>query len=328
MITKAFAQLAMQVLPRARPTECVIRGHCRTLIFEFPGAELKAEVPFKPAVIVQRAGAKATLVSDLPSYFRDCTGFRHYTICCSLRSKIKEVISKRGKESTDWQPLYVVLEQESLCETRMDEGTCIVVDQKVIVGGLEGEDSILAWQVGGSPWPDVDESDTDFVNVVLGAVKIVQDEVTVIRELVESECFYDESGRVVYPQTAQLGAAAQAVALLSEKEANVAIDRMRTITRVLGGKRDVDKERIDNLVDSLRLEKIDTDSYRRAWYLSLFESVKAVLSGHDKQQFNQRHRAYRKQIGHPTARTRMDSNEFLRLQRDSLAELRRIYLEE
>lgn len=326
MITKDFVQLAMPALPRARPTACVIRGHCRTLIFEFPGAELKSKVPLKPAVIVQRAGAKATLVSDLRSYFRDCTGFRHYAICCSLRSKIKEVISKRGNGVANWHPLFVVLEQESPCETRMDEGTCFEVDQKAIAGGLEGEYAIVAWQVGGAPWPNVDVNDTDFVNVVLGAVKIVQDEVAVIRELVESACFYDESGRAVYPQTAQLSAAGQAIAPLSQNEADVTIDRLRKLTNVLAKERAVDKERVDNLVDSLRLEKIDTDSYRRAWYLSLFESVKAVLSGHDKQQFNQRHRAYRKQIGHPTARTRMDSEEFLRLQRDSLAELRRIFL--
>ncbi len=324
MITKAFAQLAMQPLPNVRPTDCVIRGHCRTVIFEFPGAALKAEAPSKPAVIVQRAGAKATLVSDLRGYFREYTPFPHYAICCSLRSKIDEALSKRGKESADWHPLFVVIEQESVCETRLDEGTCFVVDQKVIIGGREGGDSIVAWQIGDAPWPEVDVNDTEFVNTVLAAVEIVQDEVAVIREVVESSCFYNENGRAVYPQTAHMSATGQAIAPLSEQEMNAKIDRLRTLASVFETERHVDKEHIDNLVDSLRLEKIDADSYQSAWYLSLFEAIKTVLSGHAEQQFNQRHRAYRKKIGHPKAHTTIDGNELLRLQRDALAELRRI----
>jgi len=76
----------------------------------------------------------------------------------------------------------------------------------------------------------------------------------------------------------------------------------------------------------LRLEKIDTDHYRRAWYLCLFEAIEAVLSGRHKQEFHQQHRAYRNSIGHPTPSTTMDGNEFARLQHDALAELRRILL--
>ena len=247
---------------------------------------------------------------------------------CSLRSKVEEALSKRGNKSADWHPLFVVIEQETACETRMDQGTCFVVDQKMIVGGREGEDSIVAWQVGDAPWPEVDVSDTKFVNMVLAGVKIVQDEVAVIREVAESSCFYNENGQAVYAQTAHMSATGQAITPLSEQEVNAKIERLRKLIDVLENARRVDKERIDNLVDSIRLERVDTDPYRRAWYLSLFEAIKAVLSGHDEQQFNQRHRAYRRRIGHPKASTRMDGNEFTRLQRDALAELRRIYLNE
>ena len=67
---------------------------------------------------------------------------------------------------------------------------------------------------------------------------------------------------------------------------NVKISQLLTLNNVFEAERQVDKGRVDNLVDSLRLERVDTDAYQRAWYLSLFEAVKAVLSGHDKQQFN------------------------------------------
>ena len=264
MITKAFAQGLMQPQPEVRPTDCVIRGHCRTVIFEFPGAELKAEAPSKPAVIVQRAGAQATLVSDLRGYFRECTPFRHYAICCSLRSKIDKALSKQGRKSADRHPLFVVMEQEAACETRLNEGTCFVVDQKMIIGGREGEDAIVAWQVGDAPWPEVDVNDTEFVNTVLAAVKIVQDEVGVIREVAASSCFYDENGQAVYALTANMSANVQAIAPLSEQEMKSKVDRLRTLTNVFEAKRQLHKERIDNLVDSLRLEKIDTDSYRRS----------------------------------------------------------------
>ena len=76
------------------------------------------------------------------------------------------------------------------------------------------------------------------------------------------------------------------------------------------------------------MEDIDSDDYRRGWYLSLFEATKAVLSRHCDQQFNQRHRNYRKTIGHPKPGTRMDMSEFDRLQRDVLDEVRRVFLGE
>ena len=104
--------------------------------------------------------------------------------------------------------------------------------------------------------------------------------------------------------------------------------RMGSLIETFEAKRCDGDTRIHDLVEALRLERIDTDHYRRVWYLSLFEAIKAVLSKDHKHAFHQRHRSYRKTIGHPRPSTRMDMDEFVRLQHDSLAELRRVFLGE
>ena len=103
---------------------------------------------------------------------------------------------------------------------------------------------------------------------------------------------------------------------------------MRTLVETFEAKLHNGDTRIRHLVEALRLEKIKTDHYRRTWYLSLFEAMKTTLSGRYKHAFNQRHRGYRKSIGHPKPSTKMDMTEFIKLQRDSLAELRRLFLGE
>ena len=269
------------------------------------------------------------MVSDLLGYFRQGSPFRHYAICCSLRSKIDDGLAKYAIGSnTNRFPLFVVLEQEKPCNTPLEEGTCFVVDQEMITGGRAGEEAIMAWQVDNAAWPEVDDNDTEFVNIVLAAVKIVQDELEVIREVTEASCFHDENGRPVYPMTATMSANLSVVSSSTSMDVDEKVTRMQTLIDTFEAKRREDGDCIANLVDALRLEKIDTDHYRRAWYLSLFEAMKEILSGHDKQQFNQRHRDYRKTIGHPKPHTKMDMDEFHRLQCDVLAELRRIYLAE
>ena len=112
MPTKAFAKAMMEHRPDARPTDCVILAHCRTRVFKFPNAHLVAEHPPEPAAIMEKPGAKATVVSDLLDYFQNLTPFRHYRICCSLRSKIDSVLAQRAKNARpDHFPLFLVIEQ-------------------------------------------------------------------------------------------------------------------------------------------------------------------------------------------------------------------------
>ena len=326
MITGAGIRAMMGANPKFRPTACVIRGQCRTQVFEFPKAELAAEGPIQPRVIVERPNARATVVSDLPEYFREASPFRHYGICCSLRSKISEAVSTRATDSTaDRFPLFVVVEQEQECETALDDGLCYVVDQELIVGGRTGRTALVAWHTEDGPWPQVAE-EPGVVTTVLAAVKIVQDETEVIREIAEASCFYDANGCAVYPMTATMNANATVISPLTTTELEVRIARVQTLVQAFEKKQRAGDTRVRDLVEALRLEKIDTDHYRRAWYLCLFEAVEAVLSNRHKQAFHQRHRSYRKTIGHPRPSTTMDMDEFVKLQRDALTELRRILL--
>ena len=185
----------------------------------------------------------------------------------------------------------------------------------------------MAWKVHDAPWPDVDENDSGFLNTALAAVKIVQNETEVIREEAESSCFYDENYRVVYTMTMESNANLLKSSARTASELQDSLDTLRKLAKALDLARAEDPERIDTLVDALRLEKIETEHYRCAWYLSLFEATKAMLSGHTEQQFHQRHRGYRKTIGHPKPNTKMDLDEFQNLQRDALAQLRMIFLQ-
>lgn len=138
----------MDASPKVARADCVIRGHCRKQVFAFPKSQLKADAPMEPAIIVERPEARATVVSDLLGYFRDTSPFRHYGICCSLRSKIDDALSKCAKNSSpDRRPLFVVAEQEVECQTTLGDGTCYVVDQAMLTGGQAGEEALIAWRV-------------------------------------------------------------------------------------------------------------------------------------------------------------------------------------
>lgn len=325
---RALIEAGIEAGGKAQTRPCVIRGHCRTHVFELPKVELKADALLQPIVIVERQGAKATVVSDLPGYFREISPFRHYGLCTTLRSKIDEAVSNsRQGSATDRLPLFVVVQQETECETTLDEGTCYTVNHETVTDAHAEEEVIVALHVDDAPWPETVEDGPGFVTTVLAAVKIVQDETAAIREVAEASCFYDEEGFAVYPVTISM--APFGLSLISPKSQTELAERaaqMRSLIETFETKlRDGDTN-ICDLVEALRLERIDTDHYRRAWYLSLFEAIEAVLSKGHKHAFHQEHRSYRKSIGHPRPSTRMDMNQFVRLQRDSLAELRRMFL--
>ena len=326
---KAGVQALMRGHPKVRATACVIRSQCRTHVFQFPGTELVSAEHLAPTSIVQRPNAEGTIVSDLLGYFREYSAFQHYATCCSLRSKIGEEVSKHVTASdTNRLPLFVIVEQHTPCETSMEDGTCYVVDQEMLTGGSAGKEAIFAWKVDDAPWPQLDEEDSGFVNTVLAAVAIVENEIGPIREVAESSCFCDEKGTAVYPITADFRLGLSVSSPATEADLREKVAQLRAVIGTLEAKRQIDETYIGGLVDALKLQKIETDHYRRASYLSLFEATKAVLSRHDKQQFHQRHRDYRKTIGHPKAKTKMDMEEFRKLRLDVLSELRKEFLEE
>lgn len=279
MITRAGVRAMMGASPGTRPVACVLRGHCRTHVFELPKAELRAEAPLQPTVILERPGARAAVVSDLVGYFRDVSPFRHYRICCSLRSKIDDALSKRAKSERPGRfPLFMVVEQEQACDTTLEEGTCYVVDQQMVTGGQAGEEALLAWKTDDAPWPEIDEDRPGLVATVLAVVKVVQDATEPVREVAESSCFYSADDQVVYSMTGKFSANLAVIKPRTEVEVAERVARMSKLAEPFDARQGGGDSRIRDLVAALRLEKIDTDHYRRTWYLNLFEAIKAVLS--------------------------------------------------
>ena len=307
---------------------CSIRGHCRTNVFAFPKEGLFSERRLGPRVILENAISKATVITDLKEYFEQQTPFRHYRICASLQKKVDDAIGENAAGFTvNHFPIFVALEQENSCESPLEDGLCFV-DRKTNANGRPQEVTYSVWNANGIEWTKLAESDSRFVNTVLAAVKAIQDETGTIREVAEAACFYEESGRAVYPISVTASASSEETSFLRATELEEKISRLAKLVNSIEAGRGGARHAVPILVDALRLEDIDSDDYRRGWYLSLFEATKAVLSGRYQQQFNQRHRGYRKTIGHPKPGTRMDMNEFDRLQRDALAEVRRVFLGE
>ena len=307
---------------------CSIRGHCRTNVFVFPREGLFSEHQFGPQAILENASVKATVVTDLKQYFERQTRFRHYRICAFLRKKVDDAINKSAAGGTDNHlPIFIALEQERASESPLDDGLCCL-NRQTSANGRAEDRTFSVWNANGPAWSELAESDTGFLNSVLAAVKAIQDETGTIREVAEASCFYEESDRPVYPISLTASMSSEETTFLSATELEDKVSRLGKLVGSIeaGGGEPLDLVRI--LVDALRLEDIDSDDYRRGWYLSLFEATKAVLADHHKQQFNQRHRDYRKKIGHPKPGTRMDMSEFDRLQRDALAEVRRVFLGE
>ena len=101
--------------------------------------------------------------------------------------------------------------------------------------------------------------------LVLAAVKIVQDEAEAIREVAAVSCFYDANRKAVYPMSMSMSAAASVYSPLSSLEVDARVGKFRKIIDAFeAGQQD---ERIRVVINSLRLEQIDNDDYRRGWYL-------------------------------------------------------------
>ena len=329
-------------------TQCTIMGRYRTQVFEFPGPLLQADTDVEPLPIFERARAKATVVSDLRSYFQTHSPLRHYSICCALRSKVEKAVQRETSNSQkDRRSLFVVIERETLCETTMDEGTCFTMSEDVIERGRPDETAIGAFKTSDDAWPEEEDDGDEFVNTVLAAAKVEQGTKAPIRELVNSLCFFDEKGRAIYPFESEMNLSLSVQSSANKDELRARIGRVQTLINGFEADRQADRQRertvTDRLIDALRLENTNDDHYRRAWYLRLFDAMEKRLKdkttgilgrkftkrtvGHWQQDFDRSHADYRNTIAHPAAFDTMDMERFNDLQADVLATLRDIYLD-
>lgn len=263
-------------------TVCTVTGYCRTLVFEFPGSCLIPDGPVRPQVISERAGFKATVVSNLPAYFQQGhSRFPHYGIDVSLRDGVDRVYRK---EAEQWNgsrtPMFLLIEQyEDVAATTFANGECFVIDERVngeemVEGGREGEKALLAFRTSNGAWPDF-ELDPQGVNTVLAAVKVEQNVTYHIQERYRCSCFVSDDGRAVYTIHPAMSIGYGGLRVDSPVDTDGLerkVERIRSIHD--GMKRDsANMPQVAELIDSVLLDQTQDEGHFRLWYVRLWQAV-------------------------------------------------------
>ena len=328
MFTKAGAKFLMERNQDARLTECTIRAHCQTHVFELPATQISTAHLLRPAIFVEQKNARATIVSDLMDYFQNHTPFQQFSYSSLFRYSVCEAISKYAANArSDRFPLFVVVEQKTHCRTQLEKGTCYIVDEGKYFGGDEGKDAIIAIRISDGPWPKLDENDTRFINFVLATVKIIQGDIEVIREIVGSSCFFDSQDRAVYDLPITIEGNLINSSPITEAELAEKFCELRKLFLALQSWHGKHREQFDVLCDALRLENIESDPVRRIWYLSLYEAAMKVLPEEENKSIYRCHSGCRNSIAHLTPNSKVDMEQFRQLQSDVIVQLRKIFLD-
>ena len=260
-----------------KPAECTLTGHCRTFVFEFPGSEVIAEESEQYRVIFEKSGMKAVIVCDLLAYFeKEPADSLHFSIDVSLRAAVHHAYEKsveQGKTAT--RKLFLVIEEfTEFNPAVMSRDQCFTIDEArdgeaIIEGGRRGKRALLAFPALGCPWPDF-QSDMYRVNVVLAAVKAVQNVTGHITQLYECSCFMSSKQEAVYTLNLTMNASGVAVSRLTAAELEERSGRIGSmVQRMMSESHPVASE----LFDSLVLDKTTDDGYLRLSYLRLWQAV-------------------------------------------------------
>ena len=260
-----------------KPAECTLTAHCRTFLFEFPGSKVGSEEPVRHSVIFDKFGMKAAIVFDLPSYFEnEPANSLHFSIDVSLRAAVHRVYEESVEQSeTATKKLFLVIEEfTEFNPTMMSRDQCFRIDETrdgeaMIEGGRLGERALLAFPAIGCPWPDF-QSDMYRVNVVLAAVKAVQNVVGHITQLYECSCFVSSKQEAVYTLNLTMNASGMAVSRLTSAELE---ERSSRIGSMVQGMMSESDPVASELFDSIVLDKTTDDGYLRLSYLRLWQAV-------------------------------------------------------
>ena len=260
-------------------TQFKVTGHCRTFLFEFPGSHLVSEEPVGHQVIYECSDLKAAIVSDLPAYFENTpANWLHFKIDVSLRAAVQstyEEALKQPKRTND--KMFLVIEQYSeITPTELSDGQCFTVDEvrdgeAVIPGGREEEKARVAVRTVHDPWPDY-PSDMHRVNIVLAAVKAMQDVTGSIRQLYECSCFVSSEGEAVtiLDCTTTTSATGSTTSPLTPDALE---DRASRTRAMLGNMMNDSELSAKELFDSVVLDETMDDDYLRLWYLRLWQAL-------------------------------------------------------
>ena len=299
-----------------KSTQRTIMGHCHTFLFEFPGSHLVAEELVEHQVIYKCSDLKAAVVSDLPAYFKkNPANSLHIKIDVSLRAAVQSTYEKalRQPKRTNGK-LFLVIEQISeIIPTELVDGQCFTFDEVrdgevVIEGGREGERVLVAVRTVDCPWPDY-RCDMHRVNIVLAAVKSMQDMPGSIRQLYKCSCFVSSEEEAVYIWNCTTTTSAT-ISKTSPLTPDALEDRASRIRAMLENMMKDSELSAKELFDSMVLGETMDDDYLRLWYLRLWQALDDANKHLDQPQLWNKgsviagnrtpneHRFYRKNIAH------------------------------
>ena len=258
-------------------TECTLTGHCRTFVFEFPRSELVAEEAVTPTVIFVNNEFRAAVVCDLSGYFEQAPADSlHFNIDVSLRAAVQDTYRKSlTQDDRKTKKLFLVIEEfAEFTPTVLSNEQCFTIDEvrngeAVIEGGRVGKRAILTFPAIGCPWPEF-QPDMYHVNVVLAAVKAVQNVPGHITQLYECSCFMNEREEAVYTLDLTMSARAVVVSPVTPAELEERAVRIRTMLQSMMSELE---PAAAELFDSIVLDKTIDDGYLRLTYLRLWQAV-------------------------------------------------------
>lgn len=274
-----FTTLAAKMMVEplgGKPAECTLVGHCRTFVFEFPGSHLVVEEPVGYQIIYSEGSRRAAITFDLPAYFgKEPADSVHHDIDVSLRAGIRKTYEKTLNPDGTSNKLFLVIEEYSnFPPTELNTKQCFTIDEvrdgrEMIEGGREGKRALVALPAKGCPWPYF-HPDTRHVNVILTAVKAVQNYTGHIRQLYECSCFVSSERTAVFIVRLTMSASLQTALPLTLPELEERAGRMRSMLRAMTS--DSDPVAAE-LFDSIVLDNTKDDSYLRLSYLRLWQAA-------------------------------------------------------
>ena len=262
-----------------RPAECTITGYCHTLIFEYPGSNLKEADTHQ--VIYSQNGFTAAIVSDLPAYFEQTSAESlHYSINVALRDGVRstyeKVTEQANRQNHPKVPLFLVIDEyKDVPKTVLNSGECfsVVENRKreaVSRGGGDDERALIAFKTVDGSWPD-DHTDIQTLNVVLAAVKAEQNVTDHIEILNRNFCFVDSEAEAVHPlYFSGREARGKTSHHLDSKEFRDKADRIKSMLQEM--MLETEPSALE-LFDSVLLDKNWDDNYLRLWYLRLWQAI-------------------------------------------------------
>lgn len=197
----------MQTGTGGKVHRCTIAGHCRTRVFVFPRIDLRLNGDKLHHFIYDTPPTHACVTADLIGYFENgMTRSTHYATSPSLRHEISQTAEKIKSQKGEKTPAFVVIEeQNALAPVSMVNGECSIMDEVVVedgetipllIGGREGERSIVAWPSSDGAWPETPR-DPRLMNLILAAVRVGQKTSDPIHMYVDQGCFVTDDDQFV-----------------------------------------------------------------------------------------------------------------------------------